>query len=55
MLFNVHKNKYIDLNTEKIMILSRYRYRPVTAFGLPLRKVTVFGPFLPMVTLLYGS
>jgi hypothetical protein len=29
------------------MILSRYRYRPVTVFGPPLPTVTVFRPTLP--------
>jgi hypothetical protein len=38
------------------MILSRYRYRPVTV-PLPSRyhPVTVFGPPLPTVTYLLGS
>ena len=36
------------------MILSRYRYRPVTVFGSPLPTVADFGPTLPKVALRYG-
>ena len=36
--------------TVEVMIMSRYRYRPVTVFGSPLPTVTVFGPTLPNVT-----
>ena len=32
------------------MIMSRYRYRPVTVFDPTLPTVTVFGPTLPNVT-----
>ena len=32
------------------MIMSRYRYRPVTVLGPTLPTVTVFGPTLPNVT-----
>jgi len=36
--------------TVKIMILKRYRDRPVTVFGPPLLTVTVFWPTLQTVT-----
>ena len=36
--------------TVKILILKRYRYRPVTVFGPPLLTVTVFWPTLQTVT-----
>ena len=43
--------KLLDPYTVKVMIMSRYRYRPVT---VPLphrdRPVTVLGPTLPTVT-----
>ncbi len=43
----------LELNkqcTVKVMIMSRYRYRPVTVLGPTLPTVTVFGPTLPIVT-----
>ena len=42
--------KYAFLYTVKVMIMSRYRYRPVTVLGPTLPTVTVFGPTLPNVT-----
>ena len=36
--------------TVKVMIMSRYRYRPVTVFGPTLPTVTVFEPKLLNVT-----
>ena len=36
--------------TVKVMIMSRYHYRPVTVLGPTLPTVTVFGPTLPTVT-----
>jgi hypothetical protein len=46
-------NSMLELNkqcTVKVMIMSRYRYRPVTVLGPTLPTVTVFGPTLPIVT-----
>ena len=40
------------LYTVKVMILSRYRYRPVIVFRSLLLTVTVFGPTLLIVTTL---
>ena len=37
------------------MIMSRYRYRPVTVLGPTLPTVTVFGPTLPNVTQRYTN
>ena len=47
--------KYAFWITVEVMIMSRYRYRPVTVLGPTLPTVTVFGPTLPNVTQRYTN
>ena len=50
-----HTNQTMPKSTVEVMIMSRYRYRPVTVLGPTLPTVTVFGPTLPKVTQRYTN
>ena len=54
MVIVTEQKRYLNY-TVKVMIMSRYRYRPVTVLSPTLPTVPVFGPTLPNVTQRYTN